>query len=404
MLRSLFSAVSGMRAHQTKMDTVGNNIANVNTVGYKSSDTIFEDTLSQMVNRGGQPAAGRGGQNPAQVGLGVKVAGIATNWSQGSTQSTGRATDMMINGDGFFVVKQGGETLYSRAGGFSFDGNGNFVTPDGATLQGYPAVNGVVDPNAPIGDLKLPFGASIDPVSTTTGTVIGNLPATDAVGSPAITSGITMYDDQGKAHQVVYAFSKTGPNAWQVDISDNGVAQGSTPLTFDSAGKLTAPAGGTFAFTPTPAGEWTGPVTVDLAGITQFGGTNTIAATEQNGSAAGILQSFGVGSDGTVVGTYSNGLSQAVGQVAIAGFANPGGLEKAGNSTYRAGFNSGAVQVGTAGTGGRGSLTGGALEMSNVDLAQEFTSLIVAQRGFQANSRVITASDEILQDVVNLKR
>ena len=404
MLRSLFSAVSGMRAHQTKMDTVGNNIANVNTTGYKSSDTVFEDTLSQMVNRGGQPAAGRGGQNVSQVGLGVKIAGIATNFTQGSAQATGRSTDMMISGDGFFVVRQAGETLFTRSGAFSFDGNGFFVTADGATLQGYPAVNGVVDPNAAIGNLRLPFGSSIDPVATTAAKVMGNLPATDPVGGPVVTSGITMYDDQGKAHQVVYSFSKTGPNAWQVDISDNGVPQGSSPLTFDSAGKLTAPAGGTLTFTPTPPGEWTGPVTIDLSEVTQFGGTNTIAATEQNGSAAGLLQSFGVGTDGTVVGTYSNGLAQDIGRVVLAGFANPGGLEKAGNSTYRAGFNSGAVQIGSAGTGGRGSLTGGALEMSNVDLAQEFTSLIVAQRGFQANSRVISASDEILQDVVNLKR
>lgn len=404
MLRSLFSAVSGMRAHQTKMDVVGNNIANVNTTGYKSSDTVFEDTLSQMVTKGGQPAAGRGGQNPAQVGLGVKVAGITTNFAQGSTQSTGRSTDMMINGDGFFVVQQGGETLYSRSGAFAFDGLGNLVTPDGAILQGYPAVGGVVDPNAPIGDLRVPFGSSIDPVATTSGTVLGNLPATATVGGPALTSGITMYDDQGKAHQITYAFTKSGANTWQMDVSDGGVLQGSTALTFDMAGRLTAPAGGTFAFTPTAAGDWTGPVTIDLAGVTQFGGANTIAATEQNGSEAGTLQSFGVSSDGTVMGVYSNGLSQAIGQVAVAGFANPQGLEKAGNSTFRAGFNAGNVQIGTAGTGGRGSLTGGALEMSNVDLSQEFTSLIVAQRGFQANSRVITASDEVLQDVVNLKR
>lgn len=404
MLRSLFSAVSGMRGHQTKIDVTGNNIANVNTNGFKSQDVQFEDTLSQMVQRGGQPAPGRGGQNPAQVGLGVKVAGISTNFTQGSTQSTGRATDMMINGDGFFVVRQGGESLYTRAGAFSFDADGNFVTPDGAILQGYPAVNGVVDPTAPIGDLRLPFGSSIDPVATSSATVVGNLPATDAVGGPALTSGITMYDDQGKAHSMKYAFTKTGPNAWSMSVSDGGVLQGTTALSFDASGKLVTPAGGTFAFTPTAAADWAGPVTVDLSGVTQFGGTNTIAATGQNGSASGTLTSFGVGSDGTVVGTYSNGLSQAVGQVVLAGFTNPGGLEKAGNTTYRVGFNSGAPQIGMAGSGGRGSLTGGALEMSNVDLAQEFTNLIVAQRGFQANSRVITASDEVLQDLVNLKR
>src|SRR6185437_8280574 len=148
MLRSLFSGISGLRAHQQMMDVTGNNIANVNTAGYKSSQSIFEDTLSQMMKSAGAPQAGNGGTNPAQVGLGVRSAGISTNFSQGATQATGKTTDLMINGDGFFVVRNGAENLYTRAGSFSFDANGSLVNPDGMTVQGWNATNGVINTNA----------------------------------------------------------------------------------------------------------------------------------------------------------------------------------------------------------------------------------------------------------------
>jgi len=200
MLRSLFSAVTGMRANQTKMDVVGNNIANVNTVGFKGSDVIFQDTLSQIMRNGGSPGAGRGGTNPAQVGLGVQVAGITTNYVQGAAQNTGRATDLMINGDGFFCVRNGsGEQLYTRAGAFSFDGSGNLTTADGSILQGLPAVNGVINPNGNMADLKIAFGSSIPPVASKSCIIQGNLPAGDAVGT-VLSTGITLYDDQGGAH------------------------------------------------------------------------------------------------------------------------------------------------------------------------------------------------------------
>ena len=166
MLRSLFSAVSGLRSHQTMMDVVGNNIANVNTAGFKSSSTVFEDTLSQVVRAGGGPQGLRGGINPAQVGLGVRVGGITTNFAQGATQVTGRATDVAIQGDGFFVVKQDGQTLYTRAGAFSFDASGQLVNPDGALVQGWGATNGQVNTNAPVGALTLPIGQSVPPQQT----------------------------------------------------------------------------------------------------------------------------------------------------------------------------------------------------------------------------------------------
>jgi flagellar hook protein FlgE len=435
MLRSMFSAISGLRAHQTKMDVTGNNIANVNTVGFKGSQTVFQDTLSQVIRAGGAPAADRGGTNPAQVGLGAKVAAITTNWTQGATQSTGRSTDFMIEGDGFFVTRgTGGEQLFTRAGSLDFDGAGKLVTPDGAVLQGWMAdVNGVVNPNLPIGDLSVPYGQMVDPSATSAATLEGNLPS-DAVSSPptVIQTGTTMYDDQGVAYDVIYTFTKTAtPNEWTLTVATPDPADTTDPIgmltlgtasvTFDPAtsamtGPNTVDADGDGAtdigfirFNPNVAAPgmfpaWNNDVTIDLTQVSQYGGSNTVGAPDQNGYALGSLQSFQLGADGTIMGVYSNELRQPIGRLALASFNNPGGLEKAGNSSFRVGVNSGVAQVGTAGIGGRGALASGALEMSNVDLAEEFTGLIVAQRGFQANSRVITSSDEILQDLVNLKR
>jgi flagellar hook protein FlgE len=411
MLRSMFSAISGLRAHQTKMDVTGNNIANVNTVGFKGSQTVFQDTLSQVIRAGGTPAADRGGTNPAQVGLGVKVAATTTNWTQGATQSTGRSTDFMIEGDGFFVTRAGTENLYTRAGSFDFDGEGKLVAPNGAILQGWMAdANGVVNSNGPAGDLAVQYGQVVAPRQTTAGSVEGNLPAGAATGTSLQTNAV-MYDSQGVAQKVYYNFTKAAAaDTWTLDIQhENGtnLVTGAT-VAFNSSGVMTAPAApGTLApFTP-PAATfpgWTGPVTIDLAGLSQFGGAANLVAPEPNGYALGSLQSFQLGNDGTITGVYSNGLMQPLGKLAIASFNNPSGLEKAGSSSFRVGVNSGVANVGVAGAGGRGQLVSGALEMSNVDLAEEFTGLIVAQRGFQANSRVITSSDEILQDLVNLKR
>ena len=406
MLRSMFSAISGLRAHQTKLDVTGNNIANVNTVGFKGSQTVFQDTLSQVIRAGGAAAENRGGTNPAQVGLGVKVAAITTNWQQGATQSTGRATDFMIEGDGFFVTRSGTEQLYTRAGSFDFDSTGKLVTPDGTILQGWRAQpDGTINPNAPIGDLVVPYGATVAPVDTTTGTLKGNLPAGNAAGT-SVQTATTMFDQQGVGHAVSYTFTKDTTDDWELTVTVDGapVALSSSDITFNTDGTIATPAAPfEVTFTPGLAG-WPGPVTLDLSGINQYGSANTVAATAQNGFAMGSLEAFSLSNDGTITGIYSNGLRQALGQLAMASFNNPGGLEKAGNSSFRVGDNSGVAMVGQAGTGGRGELNAGALEMSNVDLAEEFTGLIVAQRGFQANSRVITSSDEVLQDLVNLKR
>ncbi|WP_448621089.1 flagellar hook protein FlgE [Geodermatophilus sp. URMC 65] len=406
MLRSMNSAISGLRAHQTKLDVTGNNIANVNTVGYKASQTVFEDTLSQVMRNGSAPTAQAGGTNPAQVGLGVKVAGITTNFEQGSAQNTGRSTDFMISGDGFFVTQAGNEQLYTRAGSFNYDTFGNLVTPDGALLQGWMATDGVVDTNRPIGTLAVPFGEVMQPTRTQNGQVVGNLSSGAAVGAgSAVQTQFTVYDALGTAQQINVTFTKTGANQWDVLTRDGNGATQTTGLTFSTApgneGQPTA--GGTVTFTPS-TGTWPGPITIDLTAMRQFGGASAPVPGDVDGNAMGTLQSISLSGDGTIMGVYSNNLKEPIGKLALATFANPGGLAKAGNSSFRVGDNSGQPAIGEAGTGGRGSLVAGALEMSNVDLAEEFTGLIVAQRGFQANSRVITSSDEVLQDLVNLKR
>jgi flagellar hook protein FlgE len=393
MLRSLFSGISGLRAHQQMMDVTGNNIANVNTAGFKSSQSLFEDTLSQMMKPAGAPQAGLGGTNPAQIGLGVRTAGIMTNFSQGSAQATGRSTDLMINGDGFFQVRNGNENLYSRAGSFNFDANGRLVNPGGGVVQGWTATNGVLNTNFAPTDITLPVGTLLQPVATANMTVGGNLPA-DTTNVTPITTSINGFDAQGNKVSLSATFTKTSPTSWDVSLSDGTTVDGPTSVSFTPNG--TAPTPATLL---TTAG-----VTVDLSGVTNYAGTSTVAALSQDGSAMGSLQSFTISADGTLIGVFSNGLKQPLGQIAMATFNTPPGLEKIGDSQYRSTVNSGAAQLGVAGSGGRGALLSGSLEMSNVDLAQEFTNLIIAQRGFQANSKVISTSDELLQELVNLKR
>ena len=321
MLRSLYSGISGLRAHQTMMDVTGNNISNVNTAGYKAAATLFQDTLSQTVATGGRPQTpDRGGVNAAQIGLGVKLADIATNFRQGTQQPTGVGTDLMIQGDGFFIVQESGQTLYTRSGGFHFDSDKNLVAPNGAYVMGYaPKAGGGVDTNTLVSMTLNADPADLEP------TTVGAMP-----GTPAIAAVV---DDPA-----------------------------------------------------TPADE-------------------TAAAVPAGPPTDAVMTSYAISSTGEIIGQFNDNKSRVLGQIVTATFVNPNGLEKAGNSTYRSNATiTGTADVGAAGTGGRGPMTSGSLEMSNVDLAQEFTNLIVAQRGFQANSRVITTSDELLQELVNLKR
>jgi len=397
MLRSLFSGISGLRAHQQMMDVTGNNIANVNTTGYKSSQTVFQDTLSQMVNAAG-------GTNPAQVGLGVRTASINANFSQGAAQTTGKASDMMIQGDGFFVIKSGGESLYSRAGSFTFDADGSLTTPNGQIVQGWTAdAAGDVNTAGVPDGLKLPIGVSLAPTVTDSITLTGNL-SNDVPDGTMKDIPIKVYDVNGAAQPLVANFKKTDPDAtdadviWTVTLSDGSTP---VPITFTNGKPIGDPDPDTGLDTGTVT---IGAYTFDIHDLTQYSGNTEARVSNSNGSGAGILASYTVSNTGQIVGVFSNGLKQTLGQLALANFNNVNGLEKIGDSMFRSTVNSGLAQVGPAGSAGLGLITSGALEMSNVDLAQEFTNLVIAQRGFQANSRIITTSDEILQELVNLKR
>lgn len=388
MLRSLYSGISGLRSHQTMLDVTGNNIANVNTAGFKGSSVLFQDSLSQLVGNAGIPDDQVGGRNPAQVGLGVQVAGIRTNFAQGSAQATGRGGDLMISGDGFFAVRAGDETLYTRAGAFSFDSTGKMVTADGGVVQGWAAQNGVVNTGQAPGDIVLPLDAVSPAKATTSATVTGNLPSTAATGATLVRD-VTVYNAQGEGSTLSLTFTKTAAG-WDV-VEPNSGATGSLAFT---NGTQTGP-GVTLT---------AGTVTVDLTTVTGYADMSTVAVTKQDGAAAGSLKSYSITGDGSIVGTFSNGRTETLGKIAMATFANPEGLEKAGGTSYRTSVNSGAAQIGEPGDAGFGNLVSGALEMSNVDLSQEFTNLIVAQRGFQANARIITTSDEVLQELTQLKR
>ncbi|OMH30569.1 flagellar hook protein FlgE [Tersicoccus sp. Bi-70] len=391
MLRSLYSGISGLRAHQTMLDVTGNNIANANSTGFKASTTQFQDTLSQMTKNAGGPQAETGGTNPAQIGLGVQVAAVTNDFTQGAAQSTGRATDMMISGDGFFVTNKAGSTAYTRAGAFDFDGMGRLVSPDGAILQGWMAdAQGKVTTGAQPTDLSVPRTLTMPASETTQVKLEGNLPGDIATGA-STTKDVRVFDQLGAAKTLSLTMTRTA-GGWDITGTDGNGATGTTSLTL-TGGRLT------------PAGPLVvGGVAVDMGDLTGYAGVNTVTGSATNGSAAGTLESFSLGADGTLTGSFSNGGKFVIGQVALARFTNPAGLEKIGNTAFQPSANSGVPQLGTAGNGGFGSLSGGQLEMSNVDLSQQFTNLIVAQRGFQANARIVTTSDQVLQELVELKR
>ncbi|MEV4636030.1 flagellar hook protein FlgE [Actinoplanes sp. NPDC049548] len=406
MLRSLFSGISGLRAHQQMMDVTGNNIANVNTTGYKSSQTVFQDTLSQMVNAAGAPQNQAGGTNPAQVGLGVRTASINANFSQGAAQTTGKSGDMMIQGDGFFITKSGGESVYTRAGSFTFDANGSLTTPNGQIVQGWSAdTQGVVNTAGAPDDIKLPIGISLQPVATTKFTLTGNLSFEAAVGpTSAKTIPIPTIDANGQSGTLEVVLTKmtndpSGVARWQMTMPNVTPAVPAQTIYFPGGRASTS-------LVPAPGSDQTtmNGYAIDFKDVTHYAGNTEARVSASDGSAAGILSSYTVSNTGQIVGVFSNGLKQTLGQLALANFNNVNGLEKIGDSMFRSTVNSGLAQVGSAGSAGLGLITSGALEMSNVDLAQEFTNLVIAQRGFQANSRIITTSDEILQELVNLKR
>jgi len=414
MMRSLFAAVSGLRSHQTRMDVIGNNIANVNTIGFKASRVTFAESLSQLIQSASRPPTGSsgslGGINPMQVGLGTKIASIDQVFSQGNLEATGQATDLAIQGASFFVVSDGSQSFYTRAGNFTTDADGRLVlATNGFAVQGRVATAGVLTDT--VTDIKLPFGQKSAAQATTLASLGGNLDASALVGDQRQTS-ITIMDEQGGVHDMSVVFTKSGPNQWDFAATVAGatVSGGDTgTLVFADDGSLVSPGSTDLVFTPTGFGA-AQTVTVgfgtpgSIDGLSQFASPATALIRDQNGYPMGDLTGIGIDQTGVISGSFTNGETLILGQVAMADFNNPAGMVRLTDGLYTDSANSGNPVIGFTAEGSQSFITSGALEMSNVDLAQEFTNMITTQRGFQSNARVITTSDEMLQELVNLRR
>ncbi len=427
MMKALFAAIAGLQNHITYMDVVGNNIANVNTQGFKASRVTFQDMLTQTLSGASAPTETRGGTNPQQVGLGIKIGGIDVLHTQGSLQATGRNTDFAIQGSGFFIMQDGSRTFYTRDGAFDVAVSGELVNPTNAyKVQGWRAdTNGVVNIDAPLTSLIIPMGQSIAAKATTGVTLQGNLDASASAVAPFGVFSTTMdfYDSLGAGHSVTIKYTKTAnPNEWDVTATSTDpmvnaltvdTGAGATTVEFDATGRRIDPAAGVKMtidvdlLTASGAGT-TGTtaftVEVDQDAVTQFSGPGNVAPTFNNGYSAGSLVSFTVGPGGDITGIFSNGASRPLGQIAMAQFTNPAGLQRAGSNNFESTSNTGVPAIGRPGTGGRGSIGAGMLEGSNTDLAREFTNVVIAQRGFQASSRIISTADQMLEGLVNLIR
>ncbi len=432
MMRSLFAGVSGLRNHQVRMDVIGNNVANVNTVAFKAGRVTFKEGFAQLLQGASRPPGDHGGINPIQVGLGMQIGSIDQLFTQGNIETTGANTDLAIQGDSFFVVAKGNEHYYTRSGNFQVDADGRLVSPtNGFVVQGRMFDNGKALDG--VRDITLPFGQKTAASATSRVSLAGNLDASAPVftGDPTVAAdralaansrsfvktSITVYDSLGSKHELKIDAWKTAPDewSWSVDQADMLAAGVTFPAPPANEGTFQFGADGTISTpNPLPVLEFhpagTDPVSVTLDpgagvnGLSQFAGTSTVVLRDQNGYAAGTLQNFTIDRTGLITGAFTNGVNVSLAQIVLADFNNPGGLLRVGDNMYATSGNSGGAVLGFALEGSQSFVTSGALEMSNVDLAQEFTNMIVAQRGFQANSRVITNADEMLQEVVNLKR
>ena len=462
MMRSLFAGVSGLQNHQTRMDVVGNNIANVNTTGFKKGRVNFQDMLYQQIAGAARPTEDLGGINPKEVGLGMSIASIDTIHIQGALQSTGVETDLALVGTGFFVMQSGDQTFYTRAGNFGLDKDGTLVNPgNGMRVQGWMARDQLLDVSRDVEDLVIPVGSK-DPARATTFVnfacnIDKRIPELPENPTPAQViastwrSSIKVFDSFGDTHTLQVDFVRVpgtnntwnatvvvdpesdpptnaaiglgedapavgGPNVFTVNFDNNGLLLSAQ----DGAGNESGGTGQVvmnvaFDVLSTTPGDDGAPVrqvfALDLGtvggydrNITQYAKESSTKMVEQDGYTMGYLDNFKIDQNGIITGVFSNGTNRVLGQVALASFPNQGGLEKAGENMFVQSTNSGIANIGPARVAGKGKIIAGTLEMSNVDLADQFVDMIVTQRGFQANSRTIQTADQLLQELLTLKR
>ncbi len=417
---SFSAGLSGLNANSTYLRVIGNNLANINTVGFKSSHVDFANLVNQDISG---PSA-----NPTQIGLGVATEAIAKNFSQGAISNTDTPTNAAIQGNGFFVVDSvNGGTQYTRAGNFSLDKDGTLITADGWHVQGYTqldAQGNIINTGTP-GDIIVPPGVLRAPSATTTFSTSTNLDASAATGA-TFTASVQMYDSLGTPHTLSVNYTKTGAGAWSYAITAPGAeitgGTAGTPfsittgtVTFKPDGTLNTVNGAAAADVAITTPTWTDGAAAstlnwdivnasNVASLTGFASPSATSAISQNGSAAGQLNNISIDPSGVITATVGAGQTIALAQLAIATFNNNQGLFDEGGNRFGQTQAAGVANVGVAGTGGRGTLIGSALEQSNVDIAQEFTNMIIAQRGYQANAKSITTSDQLLVDTMNLKQ
>jgi flagellar hook protein FlgE len=405
--------LSGLNASSNALSVISNNLANLNTVGFKDQTASFQDLFYQTVG-----ATGAG--NPTQIGAGSGIGSISTNFTNGSFDTSGVPTDVAITGEGFFVTQKDGALSYTRNGHFTIQSDGELDTQDGKAVMGYPAINGAIDTSQNLTPIVLGQGLISPPLATANLQMSTNLDASSAVGT-VFSTPISVYDSLGVSHVLTFQFTKTGANAWSYNATIPATEVGATGapvsvatgnLTFDGNGVLTSPTGNVTGISVTGLADGATDITFNWSLfdqnnnplLTQVASTSATSTTFQDGYASGTLLNFNVGSDGVISGTFTNGKTSPIAQITLARFPNQQGLVREGANSYISSLASGDAVIGIPGAGGRGTVTGGALEQSNVDIATEFSKMIVAQRGFQANAKVVTTFDEITQDTINLRR
>jgi flagellar hook protein FlgE len=398
--------LSGLAATSDSLNVIANNLANLNTDGYKDETLNFASLFNQM-----QGTSGNG--DPIQYGNGVQVAGRTANFSGGDVNSTGVSSNMALQGNGFFVVKDNNGMDFTRNGDFTVNSQGQLCTQAGELVMGYPAVNGVVQTGAALAPITVNQANNIPANATTNIEMTTNLDATAAVGT-TYDAPITVYDSLGESHALAVQYTNTAPNTWTYSITlpaaDTGATGNPTQvasgtLNFNSSGILTSPTGSVSGINISGLADGAADMSLtwNLNGsggtpaITQQAATSATSSTTQDGYSNGTLTGYQVLADGTVEGQFSNEQTLALGQVAVASFANNQGLTQSANNDYQASFASGAAVIGQAEQGGNGAITGGAVEESNVNLSAEFANLIVAQQGYEANAKVLTTLDQVAQ-------